>query len=256
MSDELCKVIGGKSIRAREGDHYVNATELCKAAGKKWSHYSANAGTVEFIQALTQSTGIPADQLVQSKSGNAGGTWIHPRVVIHFAQWASADFAAAVTGWVLELITTGEVTLKNAVPPAPPPLTIEHVVTIVQQVLTQVLPQLLQPMLAQHVSRREADLSPIHQVETIATRLHRLLPNWQTNRKHRAKIATKARQNVHNALAQEPLYCTNSGCMQFLPHMHFHLDTAIWQVYREACRDNEVEDFGLLAEYMTGSAVA
>ncbi len=64
----------------------MNATELCKAAGKRWSHYYENKGTKGFILALAQSTGIPADSLIEMKSGKNGGTWIHPRVVIHFAQ--------------------------------------------------------------------------------------------------------------------------------------------------------------------------
>lgn len=114
MSGELCKVIGGKSIRAREVDHYVNATELCKATGKKWNDYFRNKNTEQFLEALAPVAGIPATELIQTRQGgkpSEQGTWIHPRVVIHFAQWASAEFAAAVTGWVLELITTGKVEL-------------------------------------------------------------------------------------------------------------------------------------------------
>jgi hypothetical protein len=42
---------------------------MCKAAGKKWSHYYSNLSTQEFIKELARSTGIPAVQLVQSLSG-------------------------------------------------------------------------------------------------------------------------------------------------------------------------------------------
>ncbi len=79
------------SIRARESDRYANATELCKAAKKKWNHYYGNKATKLFLKALQGSAGIPADvNLVQMKSdgpNESRGTWIHPRVVIHFAQW-------------------------------------------------------------------------------------------------------------------------------------------------------------------------
>ncbi|MBP3956754.1 KilA-N domain-containing protein [Gemmata sp. G18] len=94
MANELVKVIGSTSIRARASDKYVDATALCKAAKKKWADYFRLGGTKEFVQALVQSAEIPADSLIEMKSGKSGGTCIHPRVVIHFAQWASAEFAA------------------------------------------------------------------------------------------------------------------------------------------------------------------
>lgn len=111
--------IGAHEVRARATDDYVDATKLCKAAGKKWGDYARLDGTREFIQALAQSTGIPVDSLIEQASGRGGGTWIHPRVAINFAQWVSPEFAVAVTGWVLELLTTGKVEANGAgmVPP-------------------------------------------------------------------------------------------------------------------------------------------
>lgn len=118
MATELAKVVGGKTVRARESDYYVNATELCKAAGKKWNNYQRNEGTQDFLKSLESETRIRVSDLVQVTKGGSGeqGTWIHPRVVIHFAQWASAEFAVAVTGWVLELMTTGKVELNREDP--------------------------------------------------------------------------------------------------------------------------------------------
>lgn len=180
-SNPLMKTIGRNRIRARAGDHYVNATELAKAAGKKWSHYYANAGTTQFIQALVQSTGIPTDELVQMKSGNGGGTWIHPRVVIHFAQWASADFAAAVTGWVLELITTGKVELSQ-----------QAGGTLVERLLGQM--ERMQKQLDQlHEQRALAVHIPTHATPraTIQERLR--YKDWQgTSKKQRAQIRRQA----------------------------------------------------------------
>ncbi len=109
----LTRDFDGKPVRQRTADGYFDATAMCKAVGKKWSHYTANAGTREFIQRLAESTGIPADRLVEQVSGRSGGTWIHPRVSMHFSQWASSAFAVAVSGWVLELLTTGRVELPN-----------------------------------------------------------------------------------------------------------------------------------------------
>jgi hypothetical protein len=151
MSTELVKVIGGKSIRARESDRYVNATELCKAAGKKWSHYYENKGTKEFIQALEGSTGIPANLLIQSRVNGPNedrGTWIHPRVVINFAQWASPEFAVAVTAWVLELLQTGKVELQSEKIELPANPTREQIATVVRIIITEEYPKVLAEILS------------------------------------------------------------------------------------------------------------
>jgi hypothetical protein len=112
---ELVKVFNGTEVKAREADRYVDATALCKAAGKKWSDYWRLDGTKAVIQAIAESTGIPVDSMVIKQSGRGGGTWIHPEVVIHFAMWADAKFAAQVVKWARELLTTGKVELR---PPA------------------------------------------------------------------------------------------------------------------------------------------
>lgn len=45
-------------IGQRRGDGYLNATALCKAAGKKWSHYFENETTKEYLAALSENLGI------------------------------------------------------------------------------------------------------------------------------------------------------------------------------------------------------
>jgi hypothetical protein len=112
----MVRRIGSHEVRSRVSDKYVDATKLCKAAGKKWSHYAENQATQDFIQALAESTGIPTDSLVESRGGRDGGTWIHPRVAIHFAQWVNPQFAVAVSEWVLELLSTGRVEIKSPAP--------------------------------------------------------------------------------------------------------------------------------------------
>lgn len=125
MSVVLCRV-GQWELARREGDRYVDATRLCKAAGKLWADYARLKGTEEFLEALAGDMGIPISRLVQVRKGNVAGdnsgagqgTWIHPRVAMHFAQWVSPKFAVAVSGWLLELLTTGKVELAT---PAPAP---------------------------------------------------------------------------------------------------------------------------------------
>jgi hypothetical protein len=105
-------------IGQRRGDGYLNATALCKAAGKKWSHYFENETTKEYLAALSENLGIeiiarnpltgnPAMALIQVFQGgnkanlSVSGTWVHPQVAVHLAMWLSPEFAVQVTQWVV-----------------------------------------------------------------------------------------------------------------------------------------------------------
>lgn len=95
----------GSVISQREADGYINATAMCKAAGKEWAHYNSNSTTKAFLTALEGSLGIPRDQIVQTiatGANEARGTWVHPQVAVHLAQWLSAEFAVKVSQWIVE----------------------------------------------------------------------------------------------------------------------------------------------------------
>lgn len=95
----------GEVITQRQRDGYINATAMCKAANKRWSHYRENVATKAFIDALESEAGIPASKLIQSLSGGhpqLQGTWVHPQVAIHLAQWLSPKFAVQVSRWVYD----------------------------------------------------------------------------------------------------------------------------------------------------------
>jgi hypothetical protein len=94
----------------RPADDYIDATALCRAGGKEWNHYSQEASTKEYISELSRSVGIPADLLVQSiQTGpnHVRGTWVHPDVAIHLAQWCSPRLAVLVSRRVRAALTTG-----------------------------------------------------------------------------------------------------------------------------------------------------
>src|SRR3546814_633207 len=92
-------------IHQRVRDGYINATAMCKAAGKLFNDYWRLKTTPEFAMELSAETGIPVSELIQSVKGGdptLQGTWIHPRVAIHLAQWLSPKFAVAVSKWVMD----------------------------------------------------------------------------------------------------------------------------------------------------------
>lgn len=92
-------------VQQSQEDGYVHATALCKAAGKQFGHYHENKTTKDFLKAISLDIGIPISKLISTFRGRPAhlqGTWVHPRVAIHLAQWLSTEFAVQVTKWVLE----------------------------------------------------------------------------------------------------------------------------------------------------------
>lgn len=92
-------------IHQRVKDGYVNATAMCKAGGRRFNDYSRLATTQPFVNELSAATGIPVTELIQSVMGGnpeLQGTWVHPQVAVHLAQWISAKFAVQVTQWVMD----------------------------------------------------------------------------------------------------------------------------------------------------------
>jgi hypothetical protein len=97
--------IEGGVIHQRPKDGYINATAMCQAAGKLFSDYGRLTSTAAFVKALSAETGIPITELIQSLRGGdptLQGTWVHPQVAIHLAQWCSPQFAVKVSGWVYD----------------------------------------------------------------------------------------------------------------------------------------------------------
>lgn len=95
----------GQVVRLRSCDGYVNATAMCKVAGKFWADYRRLGSTAEFLEELSAEVGIPITELIQSVNGGnpaLQGTWVHPQVAINLAQWASGRFAVQVTRWIYD----------------------------------------------------------------------------------------------------------------------------------------------------------
>jgi hypothetical protein len=107
----------GMPVRQRAGDGYVNATQLCKAAGKRFNDYTSAQPTKDFLGELSAETGIAVSELVQTRKGGDTanqGSWVHPDVAIHLAQWCSPKFAVMVSRWVRELLAAGHVSIDRS----------------------------------------------------------------------------------------------------------------------------------------------
>ena len=96
-------------------DGYIHATALCKASEKRLVKWKENKETKELIDKLS----LKADVRIRTsalieihKGGNdkySQGTWIHPDLGIHLAQWCNPSFSLQVSKWVRELIITDKV---------------------------------------------------------------------------------------------------------------------------------------------------
>ena len=99
---------GGEIIRQRGTDGYINATAMCRAAGKEWTRYRELKSTLAFFKALSADLGVEEERLAISNLGSPiedrknQGTWVHPQVAIDLAQWLSPEFKIKVTRWVFD----------------------------------------------------------------------------------------------------------------------------------------------------------
>lgn len=95
-------------IYQRIEDGYVNATAMCKVAGKLMGNYNQLETTKRFVAALSSRCEIPTWDIIVTKRGGEShlkGTWIHPDLAVHLAMWLSPKFAVKVARWVNEWIT-------------------------------------------------------------------------------------------------------------------------------------------------------
>lgn len=102
------RLVDADVVPQRVTDGYVNATAMCKAAGKLMADYIRLTSTQGFLQELSSDMGIPISSLVQVIKGGQPhfqGTWVHPQVAINLAQWLSPKFAVLVSKWVFEWLS-------------------------------------------------------------------------------------------------------------------------------------------------------
>jgi hypothetical protein len=120
------RIWNGRPIQRRP-DGYINATAMAKAAGRQLCHYMANVRSREYLQELAAVIGIPMTGsdgvmcIIQGGQPDLQGTWVHPRLAVDIARWASPVFAVWMDGWVLEHLQGSSPPVQNrpSLPPVP-----------------------------------------------------------------------------------------------------------------------------------------
>ena len=95
----LIKSFSGVAVSFNQ-DGYLNASAIAKHFGKRVPDFLKTEQNQEYISALaehlskTKKIVLEKNQLVIVKhGGNQSGTWLHPKLAIHFARWLDPRFA-------------------------------------------------------------------------------------------------------------------------------------------------------------------
>ena len=96
-------------------EKYVNASEMCLAAGKKWYHFQENKKTEKALQKIVKITGISLENLSvmrnpESRVNSERKMWVHPLVAEELQVWLEdrkptkddAGYVYMVTGGLIE----------------------------------------------------------------------------------------------------------------------------------------------------------
>jgi hypothetical protein len=123
------RIWNGTPISRRTTDGYVNATAVCRANGKQWSKYRESERCQTYLDALAETSEIRMFDLIESRQGQGGGTWVHPQVAVDLARWISAPFAVWMDGWFL-----GELNRQATTPSSPqPPISGTNVLNLLKE---------------------------------------------------------------------------------------------------------------------------
>jgi hypothetical protein len=127
-NQRISRDVNGTTVEQRVMDGFINATAMCVAHNKDISDWLALNATFDLVTALAArlsidpnsgnspnsvktrvSTTYPSIVIVKRGSPEkGGGTWIHPKLAVHLAQWCSSEFALQVSDWIEEWMTSGK----------------------------------------------------------------------------------------------------------------------------------------------------
>lgn len=75
-------------------DGWINATDIAKKYERRLDHWLATQETEAYLAALGRHLNTrDRGDLIQTRRGAGGGTWLHPKLAVVFARWLDIDFA-------------------------------------------------------------------------------------------------------------------------------------------------------------------
>ncbi|AGC02398.1 transcriptional regulator [Acanthamoeba polyphaga moumouvirus] len=84
---------------------YVNITKMCKSCDttKEFKAWLRNKSSILLIDEISQAINISKKKLITKKNNglnNTRGTYVHPILLTHIAQWFSIDFSVKISLWI------------------------------------------------------------------------------------------------------------------------------------------------------------
>lgn len=106
MNALVLATYNGKQVTFTD-DGWFDATAVAELHGKRVGDFLDLTSTKEYMAALDQLTATNTGKTgiwKRTKRGHAGGTWLHPKLGIRFAQWLDAKFAVWCDNQIEELL--------------------------------------------------------------------------------------------------------------------------------------------------------
>jgi len=96
-------------------DGWFNATESAARFGKQPNEWLRLPATASYIAAFKRRYGnIPYVKTSRARADRGGGTWLHPKLAVRFAQWLDDDFAVWCDAQIDTIIRSGIQTQGHA----------------------------------------------------------------------------------------------------------------------------------------------
>lgn len=86
----ITKTHNGHAFTFR-ADGWFNMTKAAQHFGKQLQHFWNSPDTLAYLDAVGKTS--KSDELVNTRRGNGGGTWAHPKLAVFFARWLDVRFA-------------------------------------------------------------------------------------------------------------------------------------------------------------------
>lgn len=78
---------------AYQDDGWFNATQAAEQFGRRVDVWLKSHDTQDYIAALCEITNTTEKWYLKTKRGASGGTWLHPKLAVHFSRWLDPRFA-------------------------------------------------------------------------------------------------------------------------------------------------------------------
>jgi hypothetical protein len=95
------------SLLSKTEEMFFNATDMARPFKKEVRHFLALESTKEYMAEIFKerdSTYLKSQDLIRTKRGRYGGTWLHNELAFEFAGWCSALFRRKLHKWAEERI--------------------------------------------------------------------------------------------------------------------------------------------------------